>query len=59
MIRVEHLTVKQSFTNDSTNEFEVRQVIWVDARMWIGLESDIVRSRGPEKRVARIEHFSR
>ena len=49
--------MKDSKANDTTNEFEVIEVLGVNARMRVNLQSIIVVRRILEETVERIKHL--
>ncbi len=56
-VRVEESTVEDAETKHASNELEVIQVLWVDARVRVDLQRVIVVRRVLEETVEGIEHF--
>ena len=56
---VKESSMEDSQTDNTSNEFEVIQMLWVDARVGIDLKSVVVVGGVFEKAVERIKHFVR
>ena len=57
-VSIKEISINNSFSNNTSHKSEVSLVIWIDTRIWVGLEGAAVLGRH-EKSVVRIEHVLR
>ena len=57
--RIEETPMEDCKSHNSSNEFEVVKMFWVDSRMGVDLKSVIIVGGVFEKAVERIKHFVR